>query len=84
MYCNVSAPGVLQLALNAGLCFFLVCFMSCSSTSVILGAELSLSQLSSFWGPPQHVSAAGATFMLLEAWQAKHYKVVNKERKERR
>ncbi len=44
------------MALNAGLCFFLVCLMSFSSPTAtaagILGVGLSLSHLSSFWVPP--------------------------------
>ncbi|MFH1141549.1 MAG: hypothetical protein V1724_07835, partial [Chloroflexota bacterium] len=41
------------LALNDGLCFLRLCFMSCSSYSPILGAEPALNHLSEFWGPPQ-------------------------------
>jgi len=41
------------LALKAGLCFFRICFMSCSFFA-ILGAGLSLSYLFKFPRPPQY------------------------------
>ena len=55
--CNVCSPwsaAKATLALKTGLCFLRVCFMSCSFFPSYLGAGLSLSHLSEFWGPPQY------------------------------